>query len=74
MLVIHGDDSFLRLVRTLGEPAQARTLPVGLPQVGLPELERALAQVGVRVVGPSMTAAEAEAIARDADAIAREGD
>jgi quercetin dioxygenase-like cupin family protein len=72
MLLIHGDDSFLRLVSSLGEPARARTLPTSLPRVGLPELERALAQVGVRVVGPSMTGAEADAIARGADPIACE--
>lgn len=64
MLLIHADDSFLRLVSSLGEPAPARTLPTAMPGVDLPTLERALAEVGVRVVGPSMTAAEADAISR----------
>lgn len=63
MLLVHGDDSFLRLVRSLGVPARSRTLPPGLAPVALETLERALGEIGVRVVGPSMTAEEADAIA-----------
>ena len=64
MLLIHGDESFVRLIRTLGVPAGTRTLPpVGMTPVPLEELERAFAQVGVRVAGESMTEQEAAAIA-----------
>ena len=66
MLLIHGDDSFLRLVRSLGVPAPSRTLPSGLAPVRLETLERALREVGVSVAGPSMTAAEAASIAAQA--------
>lgn len=61
MLLIHGDDSFLRLVRSLGVPAPSRALPSGMAPVAIETLERALREVGVSVVGPSMTAAEAAA-------------
>ena len=63
MLLVHADDSFLRLVRSLGIPAPSRTLPSDMAQVSREKLERALKAVGVAVVGPSMTAAEADAIA-----------
>lgn len=63
MLLIHGDDSFLRLIRSLGIPAPNRALPSGMAPVALQALERALAEVGVSVVGPSMTAGEADTIA-----------
>jgi hypothetical protein len=63
MLLIHGDDSFLRLVHSLGIPAPSRTLPSGMAPVALQTLERAFAEVGVSVVGPSMTAQEADTIA-----------
>jgi uncharacterized protein (TIGR03086 family) len=63
MLLVHADDSFLRLVRSIGVPAPSRTLPSDMAQVSLEKLERALEAVGVSVVGSSMTAAEAEAIA-----------
>jgi quercetin dioxygenase-like cupin family protein len=64
MLLIHGDDSFLRLIRSLGVPARSHTVPSGMAPVHLETLERALREVGVSVVGPSMTAAEAASIAR----------
>jgi quercetin dioxygenase-like cupin family protein len=63
MLLVHGDDSFLRLIRALGVPARSRTLPSGMTPVPVETLEQALAEVGVSVVGPSMTAQEADAIA-----------
>ncbi len=63
MLLVHGDDSFLRLVRSLGVPAESRTLPSRMAPVPFETLERALRDVGVSVVGDSMTAAEADAIA-----------
>ena len=66
MLLIHGDDSFLRLIRSLGLPARSRTVPSGMAPVHLEALERALGEVGVSVVGPSMTAAEAASIASPA--------
>jgi uncharacterized protein (TIGR03086 family) len=69
MLLIHGDDSFVRLIRTLGVPAGTRTLPVGMTPVPLEELERAFAQVGVRVAGESMTESEAAAIAAGGGAV-----
>jgi quercetin dioxygenase-like cupin family protein len=62
MLLVHGDDSFLRLIRSLGVPARSRALPSGMAAVAIETLERALREVGVSVVGPSMTAAEADAI------------
>ena len=64
MLLIHDDDSFLRLIRSLGVPARSHTVPSGLAPVHLETLERALREVGVSVAGPSMTAAEAASIAR----------
>jgi hypothetical protein len=63
MLLIHGDDSFLRLVQALGVPASTRTLPRDMPPVDWPTLEGALGEVGVSVVGPSLTPEEADAIA-----------
>jgi quercetin dioxygenase-like cupin family protein len=66
MLLIHGDDSFLRLIRSLGVPARSPAVPSGMPPVHLETLERALREVGVSVVGPSMTAAEAASIASPA--------
>jgi uncharacterized protein (TIGR03086 family) len=68
MLLVHGDDSFLRLIRSLGVPARSRALPSGMAAVAIETLERALREVGVSVVGPSMTAAEADAIASPAAA------
>lgn len=63
MLLVHEDDSFLRLVRSLGVPARDRALPSGMAPVGIEKLERAFREVGVSAVGPSMTAAQADAIA-----------
>jgi len=63
MLVVHADDSFLRLIQSLGIPARSRALPSDMPQVSPEELQRALRDAGVSVVGPAMTAEEAEAIA-----------
>jgi hypothetical protein len=63
MLLVHADDSFLRLVRSLGIPAPSRTLPSDMAQVSREKLERAVGAAGLAVVGPSMTAAEADAIA-----------
>lgn len=66
MLLIYGDDSFLRLIRSLGVPARSHTVPSGMAPVHLETLERTLREVGVSVVGPSMTAAEAASIASPA--------
>ncbi len=52
MLLIHRDDSFLRLIRFLGVPARSHTVPSGMAPVHLETLERALREVGVSVVGP----------------------
>jgi quercetin dioxygenase-like cupin family protein len=68
MLLIHGDDSFLRLIRSLGVPAPSHAVPSGMAPVPLETLERALREVGVRVVGPSMTSGEAAVIAGPATA------
>jgi glyoxylate utilization-related uncharacterized protein len=53
MLVVHADDSFLRLIQSLGIPARSRALPSDMPQVSPEERQRALRDAGVSVVGPS---------------------
>ncbi len=35
MVQVHGDDSFLRLIKAAGVPATSRTLPVDLPHPDL---------------------------------------
>jgi mannose-6-phosphate isomerase-like protein (cupin superfamily) len=61
ILAVHDNDSFLELVRDLGEPAGARTLPPPTGGPGFDELFRSLAEHDVSVVGPSMSEEEAQA-------------
>jgi len=56
MLLIHGDDSFLRFIEAVGEPAIERTMPTALPTVSLDDLTRAMTDHGMTNLGPSMPA------------------
>ena len=63
MLQVHADDSFLRFIRAVGQPAASRTLPAGL--VLATDMDRALevaAQTGQPVIGPPMSEQEAAAV------------
>ena len=54
MLLIHGDDSFLRFIEAVGEPARERALPTAMPTVELQDLIQASDTHGMTTVGPSM--------------------
>jgi mannose-6-phosphate isomerase-like protein (cupin superfamily) len=54
MLLIHADDSFLRFMEAVGQPAVERTMPTVLPAVELEDLTRAMTDHGMTAVGPSM--------------------
>ena len=63
MLQVHSDDSFLRFIRAVGQPAASRTLPSGL--VLTTDMDAAVevaARTGQPVVGPPMSEAEAAAV------------
>lgn len=60
-LQIHRDDSFLELVRAIGEPAAERRLPLPSGGPGIERLEAMLAGHGIVNVGPSMSEEEAQA-------------
>jgi mannose-6-phosphate isomerase-like protein (cupin superfamily) len=51
ILLVHDNDSFLQLIRDLGQPAGARQLPSPAGGPGLDELSRALAEHDVTVAG-----------------------
>lgn len=61
MLQIHRDDSFLELVRAIGEPAAERRLPRASGGPGIQRLDAMLAGHGIVNVGPSMSEEEAQA-------------
>lgn len=61
ILLVHDNESFLRLVRDLGQPAGARQLPPAAAGPGLEELSRALAEHDVTVAGSSLSNEEAQA-------------
>ena len=65
MLQVHTDDSFLRFVKTVGQPATSRTLPAGPPdaEMDMDTAFRVAAQTGQPVIGPPMSEEEAAAIA-----------
>jgi quercetin dioxygenase-like cupin family protein len=63
MLQVHSDDSFLRFIRAVGQPAASHTLPPGL--VLATDMDAALkiaARTGQPVVGPPMSEEEAAAV------------
>jgi quercetin dioxygenase-like cupin family protein len=59
VLQVHADDSFLGLVRELGEPAAVLSLPEPTGGPGIEVLTRALAAHGITNVGPPMEEEEA---------------
>jgi len=61
ILLVHDNDSFLELIRDLGQPASARQLPPATGGPGLKELSRALAEHAVTVAGSSLSNEEAPA-------------
>ena len=61
ILLVHDTDSFLQLIRDLGQPAAARQLPPAAGGPGLEELSRALAGHDVTVAGSSLSNQEAQA-------------
>jgi mannose-6-phosphate isomerase-like protein (cupin superfamily) len=63
MLQVHSDDSFLRFIRAVGQPAASHTLPAGV--VLATDMDAALevaGRTGQPVVGPPMSAEEAAAV------------
>ena len=63
MLQVHADDSFLRFIRTVGQPALSRTLPPdGLPASDMDAAFEAAARTGQPVIGPPMSDEEAALI------------
>ena len=60
-LQIHRNDSFLRLVRAIGEPAKERELPALTRGPGIDRLNAMLTGHGIVNVGPSMSEEEAQA-------------
>lgn len=63
-LQVHADDSFRRLIETLGEPATERRLPGSPPALDWDEVVRAHHASGVELVGESLEEPEAEEILR----------
>ena len=61
ILLVHDNDSFLQLIRDLGQPADARQLPPATGGPGLEELSQALAEHDVTVAGSSLSSEEAQA-------------
>jgi mannose-6-phosphate isomerase-like protein (cupin superfamily) len=62
MLQVHADDSFLRFIRAVGQPAASRTLPPGMVlATGMEEALEVAAQTGQPVIGPPMSEEEAAA-------------
>jgi mannose-6-phosphate isomerase-like protein (cupin superfamily) len=62
MLQIHTDDSFLRFIRAVGQPATSRTLPAGHPPTDLEAAFKVAAETGQPVIGPPMSDEEAARI------------
>jgi mannose-6-phosphate isomerase-like protein (cupin superfamily) len=64
MLQVHADDSFLRFVRTVGQPAASHTLPPGLVvSGGMDAALEVAARTGQPVIGPPMSEEEAAEVA-----------
>jgi hypothetical protein len=62
-LQVHSDDSFLRFIRAVGQPAASRTLPPGLvPATDMDGALEVAARTGQPVIGPPMSEAEAAAV------------
>ncbi|MBN9099330.1 MULTISPECIES: cupin domain-containing protein [unclassified Pseudonocardia] len=61
ILIVLAEDSFLRLVRELGQPAAAIGLPVATGGPGMQVLSRAMAAHDITTVGASITEDEAHA-------------
>lgn len=59
-LLVHTNDSFMSAVRALGHPARPDEVPTTLGGPDPEELTRTLALHGIRNIGPSMEADEAE--------------
>jgi mannose-6-phosphate isomerase-like protein (cupin superfamily) len=62
MLQVHADDSFLRFVRAVGQPAASRTVPATPATVDLEAAFKVAAETGQPVIGPPMGEAEAAEI------------
>jgi hypothetical protein len=62
MLQVHADDSFLRFVRAIGQPAPSRTVPAAPATVDREAAFRVAAETGQPVVGPPMSESEAAEI------------
>jgi len=69
MLQVHQDDSVLRFVKAVGRPATALTLPPAGMDMDFDAVYRVAAETGQRVVGPPMSAEEAEEIAGSESAV-----
>jgi mannose-6-phosphate isomerase-like protein (cupin superfamily) len=63
MLQIHTDDSFLRFIKAVGQPATSRTLPAGPPAADMDTAFKVAAETGQPVIGPPMSEEEAARIA-----------
>ena len=64
MLQVHADDSFLRFIRAVGQPADSHTLPRGLVMAaGMDAALEVAARTGQPVIGPPMSEEEAAAAA-----------
>lgn len=61
ILVVHGNHSFLNLIKDVGQPAGARQLPPPTGGPGTEKLTRALAKHDVDVAGLSLSEQEAQA-------------
>jgi mannose-6-phosphate isomerase-like protein (cupin superfamily) len=56
MLQVHADDSFLRFIKAVGQPAPSRTLPPGLVlATDMDTAIEAAARTGQPVIGPPMS-------------------
>jgi len=62
MLQVHADDSFLRFVQAVGQPAPSRTVPAAPATTDLEAAFRVAADTGQPVIGPPMSDAEAAEI------------
>jgi quercetin dioxygenase-like cupin family protein/catechol 2,3-dioxygenase-like lactoylglutathione lyase family enzyme len=74
LLLVHADDSFLRLVETVGTPAgELRLPPPGTTDVDVEMLRRASAENDATVVGPSLEADEVRQVSGGHDDVDRLG-
>jgi hypothetical protein len=61
-LLVHNSPSFRDVVHDLGEPARAHTLPPPTGGPGIEALTRALIEHDSTIVGPSLTAEQAQTV------------